>query len=191
MKVSAYRKCAGGTFSAESARAVPHAKRGVSRAYSLQAQRRRPHSVSRPYPGKSPLPAFRPAARPPTETIYSRPRKKPSADRCRCSHRQGQCSCHPHSNSTPGVSGGRLFSLRRCHAVKGTVRPAFQRRQVFIGVISHAFPPFCFPLPFSPKRFLAPCLRRVPNRGPRKVVRLCGERSRSGASELSPSGGSE
>ncbi|OUO11278.1 hypothetical protein B5F94_14200 [Flavonifractor sp. An4] len=75
--------------------------------------------------------------------------------------------------------------------VKGTVRPAFQRRQVFIGVISHAFPPFCFPLPFSPKRFLAPCLRRVPNRGPRKVVRLCGERSRSGASELSPSGGSE
>src|SRR5699024_8957840 len=84
-----------------------------------------------------------------------------------------------------------LFPLRRCHAVKGTVRPAFQRRQVFIGVISHAFPPFCFPLPFSPKRFLAPCLRRVPNRGPRKVVRLCGERSRSGASELTPSGGSE
>ena len=50
---------------------------------------------------------------------------------------------------------GRLFPLRRCHAVKGTVRPAFQRRQVFIGVISHAFPPFFFPLPFSPKRFPA------------------------------------
>ena len=30
VKVSAYRKCAGGTFSAESARAVPHAKRGMS-----------------------------------------------------------------------------------------------------------------------------------------------------------------
>ena len=42
------------------------------------------------------------------------------------------------------------------------VRPAFQRRQVFIRVISHAFPPFCFPLPFSPKRFPAPFLRRVP-----------------------------
>ena len=49
---------------------------------------------------------------------------------------------------------GRLFPLRRCHAVKGTVRPAFQRRQVFIGVISHAFPPFCFPLPFLRKGFL-------------------------------------
>ena len=55
---------------------------------------------------------------------------------------------------------GRLFPLRRCHAVKGTVRPAFQRRQVFIGVISHAFPPFCFPLPFSPKGF--PALARSP-----------------------------
>ncbi|EQJ68985.1 hypothetical protein QU3_1654 [Clostridioides difficile P42] len=42
-----------------------------------------------------------------------------------------------------------------------------------------------------PKRFPAPFLRRVPNMGPHKVVRLCGERSRSGASELSPSGGSE
>jgi len=29
-KVSAFRKCAGGTFSAGSARAVPHAKRGGS-----------------------------------------------------------------------------------------------------------------------------------------------------------------
>ena len=46
--------------------------------------------------------------------------------------------------------------------IKGTVGPAFQRRQVFIGVISHAFPPFCFPLPFSPKRLPAPFLRRVP-----------------------------
>ena len=55
--------------------------------------------------GKSPLPASRPAARPPSGTTYSRPRKKSSADRCRCPHRQGQCSCRPHSNSTPGVSG--------------------------------------------------------------------------------------
>ena len=51
-KVSAYRKCAGGTFSAESARAVPHAKRGVSRAYSLQAQRRRRSSLL-PLPKRS------------------------------------------------------------------------------------------------------------------------------------------
>ena len=69
-KVSAYRKCAGGTFSAESARAVPHAKRGVSRAYSPQAQRRRPHSVSSPYPGKSLLPAL--ARSPQLRDILSR-----------------------------------------------------------------------------------------------------------------------
>ena len=54
------------------------------------------------------------------------------------------------------------LSLIHIYAVKETVRPAFQRRQVFIGVISHAFPPFCFPLPFSPKRFPAPFLRRIP-----------------------------
>ena len=66
------------------------------------------------------------------------------------------------ATALPAYQAGRLFPLRRCHAVKGTVRPAFQWRQVFIGVISHAFPPFCFPLPFSPKRFPAPFLRRVP-----------------------------
>lgn len=59
------------------------------------------------------------------------------------------------ATALPAYQAGRLFPLRRCHAVKGTVRPAFQRRQVFIGVISHAFPPFCFPLPFSPKRLPA------------------------------------
>ena len=42
----------------------------------------------------------------------------------------------------PADQGVCLFPLCRCHAVKGTVRPAFQRWQVFIGVISHAFPPF-------------------------------------------------
>ena len=66
------------------------------------------------------------------------------------------------ATALPAYQAGRLFPLRRCHAVKGTVRPAFQRRQVFIGVISHAFPPFCFPLPFPPKRFPAPFLRRIP-----------------------------
>ena len=73
------------------------------------------------------------------------------------------------ATALPAYQAGRLFPLRRCHAVKGTVRPAFQRRQVFIGVISHAFPPFFFPLPFSPKRLPAPFLRRVPNRGPHKA----------------------
>ena len=64
---------------------------------------RRPHSVLAPYPGKSLLPASRPAARPPSGTTYSRPRKRSSAGRCMCPHRQGQCSYHPHSYSTPAV----------------------------------------------------------------------------------------
>ena len=40
-KVSAFGKCAGGTFSAGSARAVPHAKREVSRANSMRRRSRR------------------------------------------------------------------------------------------------------------------------------------------------------
>ena len=66
---------------------------------------RRPHSVLAPYPGKSPLPAFRFAARPTSGTTYSRPRKKWSGGRCGCPHRQGAYSSRPHSCSTPGGSG--------------------------------------------------------------------------------------
>ncbi len=84
---------------------------------SGRTRRRRPHSVSSPYPGKSPLPAFRPAAKPPSGTTYSRPRKKPSAGRCRCPHRQGQCSCRPHSNSTP-----RRIRLAACFLCAGVMR---------------------------------------------------------------------
>ena len=65
------------------------------------------------------------------------------------------------ATALPAYQADRLFPLRWGHAVKGTVWPAFQRRQVFIGVISHAFPPF-FALPLSPKRLPAPFLRRVP-----------------------------
>ena len=46
------------------------------------------------------------------------------------------------ATALPAYQAGRLLPLCRCHTVKGTVRPAFQRWQVFIGVISHAFPPF-------------------------------------------------
>ena len=78
----------------------------ISPGWTLGRTRsRRPHSVLAPYPGKSPLPASRPAARPPSGTTYSRPRKKPSADRCRCPHRQGTYSSRPHNSSTPGGSG--------------------------------------------------------------------------------------
>ena len=66
---------------------------------------RRPHSVLAPYPGKSPLPASRFAARPTSGTTYSRPRKKWSGGRCGCPPRQGAYSSRPHSYSTPGGSG--------------------------------------------------------------------------------------
>ena len=80
-----------------------HSRGSILPGWTLgRIRRRRPHSVSSPYPGKSPLPASRQGARPPTETIYSRPRKKLSADRRRCPHRQGAYSSRPHSCSTPG-----------------------------------------------------------------------------------------
>ena len=72
------------------------------------------------------------------------------------------------ATALPAYQAGRLFPLRRCHAVKGTVRPAFQWRQVFIGVISHAFPPFCFPLPFLRKGFLPHSCGVFPTWGPTK-----------------------
>jgi len=62
----------------------------------------------------------------------------------------------------PPDEGVCLLPLCRCHAVKGTVRLALYGRQSFIWVLSHVFPPFCFPLPLSPKRLPAPFLRRVP-----------------------------
>ena len=62
----------------------------------------------------------------------------------------------------PADQGVCLFPLRWGHAVKGTVLLALYGRQSFIWVLSHVFPPFCFPLPFSPKRLPAPFLRRVP-----------------------------
>ena len=46
------------------------------------------------------------------------------------------------ATALPAYQAGRLFPLRRCHAVKGTVRPAFYGRQSFIWVLSHVFPPF-------------------------------------------------
>ena len=62
----------------------------------------------------------------------------------------------------PADQGVCLFPLRWGHAVKGTVLLALYGRQSFIWVFSHVFPPFCFPLPLSPKRLPAPFLRRVP-----------------------------
>ena len=127
-----------------------------------RTRRRRPHSISNPCPGRSPLPASRRAARPPTETIYSRPRKKPSAGRCRCPHRQGQCSRRPHSYSTPAVSRRWpvSFVLVSCGRV---CRPAYALTAAGrLYGFSSMRPSICFPLPFSPKRLSAPFLRRVP-----------------------------
>ena len=55
----------------------------------------------------------------------------------------------------PSDQGVCLFPLCRCHAVKGTVLLALYGRQSFIWFLSHVFPPFCFPLPLSPKRLPA------------------------------------
>ena len=77
---------------------------------SGRTHRRTPHSVSSPCPGKSPLPASCPAARPPSGTTCSRRRTKSSADRRRCRHRPAQGSFRPRSCSTPGVSGRWLVS---------------------------------------------------------------------------------
>ena len=77
---------------------------------SGRTHRRTPHSVSSPCPGKSPLPASCPAARPPSGTTCSRRRTKSSADRRRCRHRPAQGSFRPRSCITPGVSGRWLVS---------------------------------------------------------------------------------
>ena len=83
----------------------------------------------------------------------------------------------------PADQGVCLFPLCRCHAVKGTVLPALYGRQSFIWVLSHSFPPFCFSVPFSPKRLPAPFLRRVPAlaRSP-DFGTFCPEVARCGAS---------
>ena len=127
-----------------------------------RTHRRRPHSVSSPYPGKSPLPASRPAARPPSGTTYSRPRKKLSAGRCRCPHHQGQCSCRPHSNSTPGVSGWPPVSFAPVSCGKGN-RPACvpAAASLYRGYLS-CVPSILLSVAVPPKRFPAPFLRRVP-----------------------------
>ena len=147
-----------------------------------RTRRRRPHSVLAPYPGKSPLPASRFAARPPSGTTYSRPRKKPSAGRCRCPHRQGQCSCRPHSNSTPGVSGWPPVSSAPVSCGKGN-RPACALWAAVVYMGSLSCVPSIFPLPFSPKRLPAPFLRRVPAlaRSP-DFGTFCPEVARCGAS---------
>ena len=105
---------------------------------SGRTHRRTPHSVSSPCPGKSPLPASCPAARPPSGTTCSRRRTKSSADRRRCRHRPAQGSFRPRSCSTPGVSGRWLVSSGAGLCGRGSRPPVFQRRQVLIGSFAHA-----------------------------------------------------
>ena len=122
---------------------------------------RRPSSVSNPYPGKSPLPAFRFAARPTSGTTYSRPRKKWSGGRCGCPHRQGAYSSRPHNSSTSGGSGRLPVSSVLVSCGKGS-RPACALWAAVVYMGSLSCVPSIFPLPFSPKRLPAPFLRRVP-----------------------------
>ena len=59
----------------------------------------------------------------PAEPLTADRERKPSAGRCRRPHRQGQCSCRPHSNSTPAYQAGRLFPSAPVSCGKGN-RPA-------------------------------------------------------------------
>ena len=61
----------------------------------------------------------------------------------------------------PAYQAGRLFPLRRCHAVKGTVRLRSSGGKSLEGLSLMRSLHFSL-LPFSPKRLPAPFLRRVP-----------------------------
>ena len=103
---------------------------------------------NRNVPPPPPAPVFVGASRRPPQSgqylTYGRPRKKRSADRCRCPHRQGQCSCRPHSYSTPAV-------LRRWPV------------SVVLALCGRACRPACAPTAASVCMELpAPFLRRVP-----------------------------
>ena len=101
-----------------------HSRDSISPGWTLgRTLCRRPHSVLAPYPGKSPLPASRFAARPTSGTTHSRPRKKWSGGRCGCPHRQGAYSSRPHNSSTPGGSGRLPVSSVPVSCDKGN-RPA-------------------------------------------------------------------
>ena len=65
----------------------------------------------------------RQAARPPTETTCSRPRKKWSGGRCGYPHCQGAYNSRPHNSSTPGGSGRLPVSSVSVSCGKGN-RPA-------------------------------------------------------------------
>ena len=64
----------------------------------------------------------------------------------------------------PADKGVCPFPLHRGHAVGCIVRSALQCRQMFIWVISHAFPPLVFSFAVLPERLPAPSLRRSSRR---------------------------
>ena len=89
-------------------------------------------------------------------------RKKLSAGRCRCPHHQGQCSCRPHSNSTPDGSERSPVSSVPVSCGKGN-RPACvpAAASLYRGYLS-CVPSILLSVAVPPKRFPAPFLRRVP-----------------------------
>ena len=160
-----------------------HSRDSISPGWTLgRTLCRRPHSVLAPYPGKSPLPASRFAARPTSGTTYSRPRKKRFGGKCGCPHRQGAYSSRPHNSSTPGGSGRLPVSSVPVSCGKGN-RPACALWAAVVYMGSLSCVPSIFPLPFSPKKLPAPFLRRVPAlaRSP-DFGTFCPEVARSGAS---------
>ena len=140
-----------------------HSPGSISPGWTLErTHRRRPHSVSSPYPGKSPLPVFRSVARPPSGTTYNRPRKKSSAGRYRRRHRQGRYNSHHHNDSTPAGSGRLPVFSVPVSCGRGS-RPvcALKAAAVCMGYLSCA-PPFLFCR--SPRKGF-PALARSPHFG--------------------------
>ena len=133
-----------------------HSRDSISPGWTLgRTLCRRPHSVLAPYPEN--LRFQRPDLR------QDRPAEPLTADRERNGLGAGVGVSIVKEHTVPVIitaalpadQGVCLFPLCRCHAVKGTVLPALYGRQSFIWILAHVFPPFCFPLPLSPKRLPA------------------------------------
>ena len=155
----------------------------ISPGWTLgRTRRRRPHSISSPFPGKSLLPAYPLVVRQTSGTTCSRPRKKWPGGRCGYPHRQERYSCRPHSSSTPGGSGRLPVSSVPVSCGKGN-HPACALWAAVVYMDSLSCVPSIFPLPFSPKKLPAPFLRRVPAlaRSP-DFGTFCPEVARCGAS---------
>ena len=105
---------------------------------SGRTHRRTPHSVSSPCPGKSPLPASCPAARPPSGTTAADGERNHLRTGAGVAIVQRKAVSVLAVAALPAYQAAGSSLLGRGYAVGGAVRPVFQRRQVLIGSFAHA-----------------------------------------------------